>query len=47
MKNARADARALSYSKKTVRAFFVAAYRSGNRAGDSRKATLWHTCGTV
>lgn len=29
--------------KKTVRAFFVAAYRSGKRAGDSRKATLWHT----
>ncbi len=33
--------------KKTVRAFFVAVYRSGNTVGNSDKATLWHTRGTV
>ena len=33
--------------KKTVRAFFVADYRSGNAADSSDKASLWHTRGTV
>ncbi len=29
--------------KKTARSFFAEIYRSGNAAGDSCKATLWHT----
>ena len=30
-------------NKKTARSFFAEIYRSGNAAGDSCKATLWHT----
>ena len=31
------------FNKKTARSFFAEVYRSVNAAGDSCKATLWHT----